>query len=49
VWYVIFLGLLTGLTPAALRRYIRGKPVVLGRLSEKEEAAGKIRVFAITE
>lgn len=25
------------------------KPLILGRLSEKEEAAGKIRVFAITD
>lgn len=26
-----------------------GKPLVLGKLAEKEEAAGKIRVFAITD
>lgn len=48
--YVLLLGFLVGLTPGAMRRSIgKGKPIVLGRLSEKEEAAGKIRVFAITD
>jgi hypothetical protein len=40
---------MVGLTPTAMQRFIKGKPIVLGRLSEKEEAAGKIRVFAITD
>jgi len=30
-------------------KYQSDKPLVLGRLSLKEEAAGKIRVFAITD